>query len=176
VRAYIIGSRHCRISKTPQTFDFAPAAAYNAAGPIQVRPVLIGFLEFGEEIGTLFPIKPLSLPDRTLTVLRLQKRNAVGFPNPIPFLENVRLMGSHDRRDSPRDSNVAPMNVETEEPLAVSVEEAARRLSVSPATIGHMIDDKRLTASRIIGRAGKRGRVVVHVEALAKLLIETRVK
>jgi excisionase family DNA binding protein len=67
------------------------------------------------------------------------------------------------------------MNVETEEPLAVSVEEAARRLSVSPATIGHMIDDKRLTASRIIGRAGKRGRVV-HVEALAKLLKETRVE
>jgi hypothetical protein len=39
-----------------------------------------------------------------------------------------------------------------------------------------MIDDKRLTASRIIGRAGKRGRVVVHVEALAKLLKETRVE
>lgn len=85
-------------------------------------------------------------------------------------------MGSHDRRGSSCDSNVAPMNVETEGPLAVSVEEAAWRLSISPATIGHMIEDKRLTASRLIGRAGKRGRVVVHVASLVKLLKSTEVQ
>jgi excisionase family DNA binding protein len=68
------------------------------------------------------------------------------------------------------------MNEETEEPLAVSVEEAARRLSVSPATIGHMIDDKRLTASRIIGRAGTRGRIVVHVASLVNLLKSTEMR
>jgi excisionase family DNA binding protein len=84
-------------------------------------------------------------------------------------------MGSHDRRDSPRDLNVALMTTQIEEPLAVSIEEAARRLSVSPATIGHMIDDKRLIASRLIGRAGKRGRVVVHVASLVKLLADTTV-
>jgi excisionase family DNA binding protein len=68
------------------------------------------------------------------------------------------------------------MNTEIEEPLAVSVEEAARRLSVSSATIGHMIEDKRLIASRLIGRAGKRGRVVVHVASLVKLLKSTEVR
>jgi len=68
------------------------------------------------------------------------------------------------------------MNTEIEEPLAVSVEEAARRLSVSSATIGHMIEDKRLTASRLIGRTGKRGRVVVHVASLVGLLKATELR
>jgi hypothetical protein len=68
------------------------------------------------------------------------------------------------------------MTTEAEE-LSVSIEEAARRLSVSPATIGHMIHDKRLlTASRLIGRAGARGRVVVHVASLVKLLKSTEVR
>jgi excisionase family DNA binding protein len=67
------------------------------------------------------------------------------------------------------------MTTEAEE-LSVSVEEAARRLSVSSATIGHMIHDKRLTASRLIGRAGARGRVVVHVASLVKLLKSTEVR
>jgi excisionase family DNA binding protein len=79
-------------------------------------------------------------------------------------------------RNSPCDLSVATMNVEPEEPLAVSVDEAARRLSVSPATIGHMIDDKRLIASRLIGRAGTRGRVVVHVASLINLLNSTEVQ
>jgi excisionase family DNA binding protein len=67
------------------------------------------------------------------------------------------------------------MNTEIEE-LSISVDEAAKRLGVSPATIGHMIEDRRLTASRLVGRAGKRGRVVVHVASLGKLLKETLVK
>jgi excisionase family DNA binding protein len=88
---------------------------------------------------------------------------------------DLPFMGSHDRRDSPRDLNVAPMTAEIEEPLAVSIKEAARRLNVSPATVGHMIEDKRLAASRLVGRAGRRGRVVVHVPSLVKLLSDTRV-
>jgi excisionase family DNA binding protein len=67
------------------------------------------------------------------------------------------------------------MTTETEE-LSISIEEAARRLSVSPATISVMIADKRLKASRLIGRAGKRGRIVVHVASLIKLLKDTEVK
>jgi hypothetical protein len=66
------------------------------------------------------------------------------------------------------------MFTETEE-LSISVAEAPRRLSVSPAIVAHMIEGKRLIASRLIGRAGKRGRVVVHVASLVKLLNETRV-
>jgi hypothetical protein len=42
------------------------------------------------------------------------------------------------------------------EEVSVSVEEAARRLSISPAIIRHIVDDKRLTASRSIGPAGAR--------------------
>lgn len=73
------------------------------------------------------------------------------------------------------ETKVLTVTTESEE-LSVSVEEAARRLSVSPATIGHMIDDRRLIASRLIGRAGKRGRVVVHVASLVKLLKSTEVR
>jgi excisionase family DNA binding protein len=62
------------------------------------------------------------------------------------------------------------------EPLVVSIAEAAQLLSVSPATISHMIADKRLRASRLIGRAGTRGRVVVHVADLVKLLDDTAVQ
>jgi excisionase family DNA binding protein len=69
-----------------------------------------------------------------------------------------------------------PSPDQAQEPLAVSIEEAARRISVSPATVHHMIDDGRLRASRIVGRAGTRGRVVVHVASLVKLLDATRVQ
>jgi hypothetical protein len=57
--------------KSGQIFDFAGAAAYNAAGSIQLRPVFIGFVEFDAEIGTLFPIKSLNLPEPALTILSL---------------------------------------------------------------------------------------------------------
>jgi excisionase family DNA binding protein len=67
------------------------------------------------------------------------------------------------------------MNNQIEE-LSISVDEAAKRLGVSPATIGHMIEDRRLIASRLVGRAGKRGRVVVHVASLVKLLKLTEVR
>jgi hypothetical protein len=57
--------------KPGQIFDFAGVAAYNAAGSIQLRPVFIDFVEFDAEIGTLFPIKSLNLPEPALTVLSL---------------------------------------------------------------------------------------------------------
>ena len=60
--------------------------------------------------------------------------------------------------------------------LAVSIAEAAQQLGVSPATISHMIADGRLRASRLVGRAGTRGRVVVHVSDLLKLLEDTAVQ
>jgi len=63
-----------------------------------------------------------------------------------------------------------------EQPLAVSVKEAARRIGVSPLTITRLIDDKRLKASRIVGRAGARGRVVIHVASLVNLLDATKVQ
>lgn len=62
------------------------------------------------------------------------------------------------------------------EPIAISIAEAAQRLGVSPATISHMIADNRLRASRLVGRAGTRGRVVVHASSLTELLDETAVQ
>jgi excisionase family DNA binding protein len=64
------------------------------------------------------------------------------------------------------------MTTEVEEPLAlaVSIKEAARRLGVSPDTISNMIAGQRLKASRLVGRAGTRGRVVIPVAALVAYL------
>jgi excisionase family DNA binding protein len=61
-------------------------------------------------------------------------------------------------------------------PLALSIAEAAQQLGVSPRTIAYMIDDGRLRASRIVARAGSRGRVVIHVASLKTLLDATEVK
>jgi|GEM_PF-5447157 len=63
---------------------------------------------------------------------------------------------------------------ETEE-LSVPIPEACRLLGVGPTTLRALIADKRLTASRLTGRPGSRGRIVVHVAALKALLNETRV-
>ena len=60
------------------------------------------------------------------------------------------------------------MSIPAEEhPLAISVKEAARRVG-SPLTITRMIADKRLKASRIVGRVGERGRLVIPCEASRK--------
>jgi excisionase family DNA binding protein len=58
----------------------------------------------------------------------------------------------------------------TEPKLAISIEEAARRIGVCGRTVREMIADKRLRASRIVGRGGKRGRIVIRVSSLEKLL------
>jgi excisionase family DNA binding protein len=80
-------------------------------------------------------------------------------------------MGSTVRRDHLDDTKQgAQMSTETAEPLAVSIAEAARRLGVSSVTISRMIDGKQLKASRLVGRAGSRGRVVIQVSGLIKLL------
>ena len=54
--------------------------------------------------------------------------------------------------------------------LAVTIAEAARRLSVSPTTIRAMLTDKRLPCTRIVGRSGTRGRLVIRVADLDALL------
>ena len=56
------------------------------------------------------------------------------------------------------------------EPLAVTIAEAAKRLSVSTTTIRAMIADKRLPCTRIVGRSGTRGRIVIRVTDLEALL------
>ncbi len=57
-----------------------------------------------------------------------------------------------------------------DQPLAVTIADAAKRLSVSPSTIRAMIADKRLRAVHIVGRSGTRGRVVIRVADLEALL------
>jgi excisionase family DNA binding protein len=52
------------------------------------------------------------------------------------------------------------------DPLALTVAEAARRLSVSVSTIGAVIADKRLPCVRLVGRKGSRGRVLVRTADL----------
>lgn len=56
------------------------------------------------------------------------------------------------------------------DPLALTVAEAARRLSVSVSTIGAMIADKPLPCVRLVGRKGSRGRVLVRTADLDALL------
>ena len=56
------------------------------------------------------------------------------------------------------------------DPLALTVAEATRRLSVSVSTIGAMIADKRLPCVRLVGRKGSRGRVLVRTADLDALL------
>jgi len=56
------------------------------------------------------------------------------------------------------------------DPLALTVAEAARRLSVSVSTIRAMIADKRLPCVRLVGRKGSRGRVLVRTADLDALL------
>ncbi len=57
------------------------------------------------------------------------------------------------------------------DPLALTVAEAARRLSVSVSTIRTMIADKRLPCVRlVVGRKGSRGRVLVRTADLDALL------
>jgi excisionase family DNA binding protein len=66
------------------------------------------------------------------------------------------------------------MKTETEE-LSVPIPEACRLLGVGPTTLRAMIADRRLIASRLTGRPGSRGKIVVHVSALKALLKDTRV-
>ncbi len=54
--------------------------------------------------------------------------------------------------------------------LALSVAEAARRLSVSVSTIGAVIADKRLPCVRLLGRKGSRDHVLVRTADLDALL------
>jgi excisionase family DNA binding protein len=61
------------------------------------------------------------------------------------------------------------------EPLAVTIAEAAKRLSVSTTTIRAMIADKRLPCTRIVGRSGTRGRIVIRVTDLEALLTSDEV-
>jgi excisionase family DNA binding protein len=56
------------------------------------------------------------------------------------------------------------------EPLAVTITEAAKSLSVSPSTVRAMIADKRLPFVRVVGRKGSRGRIVIRVDDLAAVL------
>ena len=56
------------------------------------------------------------------------------------------------------------------DPLALTVAEAARRLSVSVSTIRAMIADKRLPCVRLVGRKGSRGRVLVRTADVDALL------
>jgi excisionase family DNA binding protein len=56
------------------------------------------------------------------------------------------------------------------DPLALTVAEAAPRLSVSVSTIRAMIADKRLPCVRLVGRKGSRGRVLVRTADLDALL------
>jgi hypothetical protein len=62
------------------------------------------------------------------------------------------------------------------EPLAISIDAAAECIGVCPRTVREMIADKRLCASRLVGRAGKRGRIVIPIASLVKLLDDTRVQ
>jgi excisionase family DNA binding protein len=57
-----------------------------------------------------------------------------------------------------------------DQPLAVTIADAAKRLSVSPSTIRAMIADNRLRAVHVVGRSGTRGRVVIRVADLEALL------
>lgn len=62
------------------------------------------------------------------------------------------------------------------EPLAVTIAEAAKRLSVSTTTtIRAMIADKRLPCTRIVGRSGTRRRIVIRVTDLEALLTSDEV-
>ena len=56
------------------------------------------------------------------------------------------------------------------DPLALTVAEAAPRLSVSVSTIRAMIADKRLPCVRLVGRKGSRGRVLVRTADVDALL------
>lgn len=56
------------------------------------------------------------------------------------------------------------------DPLALTIPEAAKQLSVSVSTIRAMIADGRLKCARIIGRKGTRGRVVIRTPDLDALL------
>ena len=59
---------------------------------------------------------------------------------------------------------------DTTDPLALTIPEAARRLSVSVSTIRELIRSKRLPFVRIVGRAGSRGRVLVRTADLDALI------
>jgi len=61
------------------------------------------------------------------------------------------------------------------DPLALTLPEAARRLSVSASTIRAMIADGRLPIVRIVGRKGSRGRVLIRTADLDTLLDDMRV-
>lgn len=56
------------------------------------------------------------------------------------------------------------------EPIAVTIAAAAARLSISISTLRAMIADKRLPCSRLVGRAGSRGRILIRVADLDALL------
>jgi excisionase family DNA binding protein len=56
------------------------------------------------------------------------------------------------------------------DPLALTVAEAVRRLSVNVSSIGAMIADKRLPCVRLLGRKGVRGRVLVRTAEVDALL------
>jgi excisionase family DNA binding protein len=59
-------------------------------------------------------------------------------------------------------------------PLAVSVPEAARLLSVGRSTIRAMLKDGRLPYTRIVGRKAGHGRIVIAVAELNSLLASPR--
>ena len=61
-------------------------------------------------------------------------------------------------------------DIHRSDPLALTVAEAARRLSVSASTIRAMIADKRLPCVRLVGRKGSRCRVLVRTADLDALL------
>ncbi len=62
------------------------------------------------------------------------------------------------------------MSEATADPLALTLKEAARRLSVSVSTIRAMIADGRLPIVRLVGRKGSRGRVLVRTADLDALV------
>jgi excisionase family DNA binding protein len=57
----------------------------------------------------------------------------------------------------------------------MSIAEAAERLGVHRLTVNHMIANGTLRASKLVGRSGSRGRVVIRVSDVEKMLDETAV-
>ncbi len=67
-----------------------------------------------------------------------------------------------------------PETLPSETILSVSISEACQRVGVGQTTMRALLDSGRLPFSRI-GLPGKRGRVVIRVSDLDKLLTDTRV-
>jgi hypothetical protein len=74
------------------------------------------------------------------------------------------------------EGHAMPEQVSSETILAVNIPEACRRISVGETLLREMMADGRLPFSRLPGsRPDSRGRIVIRVTDLDKLLIATRV-